>query len=155
MKTGDLFQHMSADGRQSLADEDKVTLTAHRLAVDFTEEDQLPARYRKGTDSSQKSRKVKEDSDIEKRFKANVAAWRALIETMLGKLDNDLAWRFLNLTPKAAGSIKSVTDNADFCAFVDYLILRRDKENCDSDELGGLAQLSVAFQREVEKRMRS
>lgn len=151
MKTGDLFHHMVGEDRKPTIDEDRVTLTTYRLAVEFTEEEQLPARYRKRSDSKQRSQKVKEDSEIEKRFKANVAAWRVLVGTMLAKLDNDLAWRFLNLNPKVAGNIKSVTDSADFCAFIDYLILRRDKENCDSNELGGLAQLSVAFQHEVEK----
>ena len=58
-----------------------------------------------------------------------------------------------NLAPQIDGDITKVTDNADFCDFIDYLILRRDKENCDADELGGLAQLSTAFQREVEKRL--
>lgn len=153
MKTGDLFQHMPNAAKQPFAEEDKVKLASHRLAVQFTEDDQLPARYRKRMDSTQKIRKAKEDSDVEKRFRASVQGWRTLIQTMFAKLDNDQAWRFINLCPQFDGPIKSVADNGDFCAFIDYLILRRDRENCDSDELGGLAQLSVAFQREVEKRI--
>jgi hypothetical protein len=153
MKTGDLFQHAPSAAKHPSAEEDRVNLACHRLAVEFTEDDQLPARYRKRSDSTQKVRKAKEDSEVEKRFRANVQAWRTLIDTMLAKWDNDQAWRFINLCPQFDGPIKSVADNADFCAFIDYLILRRDKEDCDSDELGGLAQLSVAFQREVEKRI--
>jgi len=94
------------------------------------------------------------DSEIEKRFKVNVQVWRSLIETMLAKLKHDQAWRFVDLCPQVDGPIETIADNRDFCAFTDYLILRRDKEKCDSDELGSLAQLSVAFQRQVEKRIK-
>jgi hypothetical protein len=31
---------------------------------------------------------------LEKRFRANVKSWAALIETMLSKIDNRQAWRF-------------------------------------------------------------
>jgi hypothetical protein len=151
MKTGDLFQQVSSAPKQQSEQQDKISLASHRLAVEFTEEDQQPVRYRRRKDSPQKIRKTKEDSDVEKRFRANVQAWKNLIETMLAKLTHDQAWRFINLNPQFDRTIKSVTDNGDFCAFIDYLILRRDKENCDSDELGCLAQLSGAFQREVEK----
>ena len=51
-------------------------------------------------------------------------------------------------------AITKLTQNKDFSDFIDYFILRRDTERCDSDELGGLALLSVAFQREIEKRLR-
>lgn len=93
------------------------------------------------------------NSDIEKRFRKNIQSWRTLIERMLAKWDNDDAGRFMNLCPHFDEPIKSVTEIADFCAFIDDLIHRRDKENCDPDELGGLAQLSVVFQHEVEERI--
>ncbi len=154
MTTFDLFAHPPSDKRVPSRTEDRVTLACHRLAVEFTEEDQLPVRYRKRGDSTRKPREPKKDSEIEKRFKATVQSWRSLIETMLAKLEQDQAWRFIDLRPQFdGGKLKSVAENPDFCAFNDYLILRRDKENCEPDELGGLAQLSVAFQREVEKRI--
>jgi hypothetical protein len=59
------------------------------------------------------------------------------------------------LSPQFDGTVNRVTENKDFCNFVDYLILRRDKEKCGPEELGGLALLSVAFQREVEKRIQT
>lgn len=132
---------------------DSIEIAAHRLAVQYTEDMLLPTRYRKSADSDQRKRKSKQDSEIEKRFRANVQAWLTLIETMLSKLEAAQAWRFINLAPQIDGHLAKVTDNADFCDFIDYLILRRDTENCDADELGGLAQLSTAFQREVEKRI--
>ena len=153
-RQGDLFKAKSnqqgCGGDTQL--HDRIELASHRLAAEFTESDQLPARYRKGASSAQKMRKGKEDSEVDKRFRANVQAWRVLIRTMLAKLNHDQAWRFINLSPQIDEPIAKVTDNADFCDFNDYLILRRDKQKCDADELGGLAMLSVAFQREVEKR---
>jgi hypothetical protein len=132
---------------------DPIAIAAHRLAVQFTEDQLLPTRYRKTADSDQRKRKSKKDSGVDKRFRANVQTWRTLIETMLGKLQAAQAWRFINLAPQVDTDLAKVTDNADLCDFIDYLILRRDKENCNADELGGLAQLSTAFQREVEKQL--
>ena len=132
---------------------DPIEIAAYRLAIQFTEDQLLPTRYRKTADSDQRKRKPKQDSEVEKRFRENVQAWRTLIETMLSKLEAAQAWRFVNLAPEVDGNLTKVTDNTDFCDFIDYLILRRDEEDCDADELGGLAQLSTAFQREVEKRL--
>ena len=72
-------------------------------------------------------------------------------EVMLTKIDNVQAWRFINLSPEIGPTVRRVTDCRDFLDFTDYLILRRDKENCGADELGNLALLSVAFQREIER----
>ena len=139
----------------SSATDDKITLAAHKLAVYFTEEADLPAGYRSLSDPSRKIRKVKVDSGVEMRFKAKVESWGRLIGTMLTKIDEGQAWRFINLRPQLDGPINKLTENKDFCAFVDYLILRRDKEQCGPVELGGLASLSVAFQREVEKQIQA
>lgn len=57
------------------------------------------------------------------------------------------------MSPQFDRAVNSVADNKDFRDFVDYLILRRDKEQCGAEELGSLAILSVAFQREIEKRI--
>ena len=159
MGTGDLYENerlsqspSQGDTVSSTADEN-VIVASHRLAVQFTEDTQLPARYRRLSDTSRKASKVKEDSEVEKRFKANVESWRQLIEIMLDKINESQAWRFINLCPQVTGAIGKVTDSKDFREFMDYMILRRDKEQCGPDELGGLALLSVAFQREVEKQI--
>lgn len=130
---------------------DRIAEAAHKLALRFTENADLPTRYKKQSGSSSKSRKGKEDSEIEKRFKATVEIWSRVIETMLAKIENDQAWRFITLHPRLSNKISKITDSEEFCDFVDYMILRRDKEECLPDELGSLAALSVAFQREVEK----
>jgi hypothetical protein len=138
----------------SVAADSRVELAAHRLAVDFTEDADLPPRFRK-LSSSTKSRKTKEDSEMGKRFRANVRSWRQLIEIMCGKICNRQAWRFIDVSPEIGPTVRKVTDCKDFCDFIDYLILRRDKEQCGADELGRLAQLSTAFQLEIEKRIQS
>lgn len=139
----------------STPEDDRIALAAYKLAVHFTEYTDMPARYRRLADPSRKVRKVKEDSEIERRFKANVESWRQLIDTMLAKIDEVQAWRFINLSPQFDTASNRVTANKDFCDFMDYLIMRRDKDQCAPDELGSLALLSVAFQREVEKRIQS
>jgi hypothetical protein len=72
---------------------------------------------------------------------------------MISKIDQEQAWRFIHLLPQIEPEITTLTENKDFCDLNAYLVLRRDIELCDSDELGGLALLSVAFQREIEKRI--
>lgn len=153
MITNDLFANAEENERQVTLAEDRVSFAAHRLTVDFTEDELLPTRYRKSANANQKKRKQKEDSEIDKRFKSSVQVWVSLIEMMLTKLDSEQVWRFINLTPEVEDDLTKVTDNVDFCDLIDYLSLRRDKENCDADELGCLAQLSVAFQECVAKRI--
>lgn len=143
---------MQKGSRNSAIEVTKVVAAAHRLAVDFTEEANLPVRFRTSP-SSAKSRKIKEDSEVEKRFRASVMLWRQLIETMLSKISNRQAWRFIDRSPEIHPTVRTLTDCKDFCDFVDYLILRRDMEKCSADELGELALLSTAFQREIEKRI--
>lgn len=161
MKTGHLFDETDVQGPRvhedaaSSSADNRVIVAAHQLAVCFTEDGELPSRYRRMKASSAKIRKAKEDTEIDKRFKAKVESWRQLIETMLSNLDRNQAWRFITLRPQITAPIRRVTDNNDFCDFVDYMILRRDQEQCSPDELGGLAQLSVAFQREVENEIRT
>ncbi|MBA4031748.1 MAG: hypothetical protein C0478_12785 [Planctomyces sp.] len=141
------------ESQQTLLLNDRIAKAAHKLALQFTEDADLPARFRRQTDSSIKPRKIKEDSEIEVRFRAKVDSWVRLIDTMISKIDQAQAWRFVHLLPQIDASHTKLTQNKDFCDFIDYLVLRRDVEQCDSDELGGLALLSVAFQREIEKRI--
>lgn len=137
---------------QPVSEDGRIALAAHRFAVEFTEDSQLPTRYRKRANPAQKTLKTK-NSEVEKRFKEKVESWKRIIETMLATVEAEQAWRFINLAPTVDDNIAQVTDNTDFCDFIDYLILRRDEVNCDADELGGLAQLSVAFQLQVEKQV--
>ncbi len=134
---------------------DRLTIAAHRLTVYFSDDEDLPARYRKANDTTAKARKVKDGALIEKRFKANVKSWTELMNTMLAKIDNEQAWRFFDLSPEIPASVRKLTDCEDFRAFLDYLILRRDKEECSADELGGISRLLCSFQRKIEERLQA
>ena len=147
----DLFEQSNSRRRPISGADRRVLVACHRLAIDFTEPDQLPIRYRKRGDASWRPRESNRIPEIDSRFAVSVGIWRVTIETMLAKLDKDQAWRFIELQPQVDLPLKSVAENADFCAFIDYLILRRDVEDCDSGELGALAKLSSAFQRRVEQ----
>ena len=131
----------------------RIASAAHRLAIEFSDDADLPAKYSKSSPVSGKARKVKSDSETARRFQANVKAWGRLIETMLAKIDESQAWRFIELSPQVDNATKQITDNRDFRDFADYLALRRDRESCEPEELGGLAMLLTAFQRAVEKRV--
>lgn len=131
----------------------RIATAATRLAIAFSDDTDLPARYQKS--SSGKSRKVTPEARVEKRFRANVHDWRRALETMLAKLDADQAWRFIELCPSADKPISKVTESKDFCDFCDYFALRRDQEMCGPEELGCLAMLLSAFQRETEKRLKA
>jgi hypothetical protein len=148
MEQTDLFRAPAA-----VCQQDRILLAAHRLAVYFTEEDELPARYRKRKPA--RPRKIKEDAVLEKRFRANVKSWTELIETMLSKIDNRQAWRFIDLAPEVPATARKLVDCKDFCDFVDYLILRRDKEEACPEEVGGLAWLLMPFQRKIEERLQT
>jgi hypothetical protein len=104
----------------------RIAVAAHQLTVRFTDEVDLPTRFRRQKNATGKQRKINEESDIEKCFRNKVDSWANLIETIL-------------------------TQNKDFCDLINYLILRRDTDKCESEELGGLALLSVAFQKEIER----
>ena len=138
----DLFQSAALADNQS-----KLDIAATKLAILFSEEIDIPKQYRKGLKKPSKS---KEDTLLMKKFKSNVAHWRDLIKIMLDKVEPEIAWRFINLTPKLGDSENNAAYNEDFLAFTDYFVIRRDKENCNPDELGRLAQLHTAFQKTIE-----
>jgi hypothetical protein len=133
----------------------QIETAAHRLAIAFADDTDIPARFRKERSKNVRNKKSSNDSLIENRFKMDVNHWKNLILTMLKKLDDDIAWRFVNISPNVETKVDSAAYNDDFCLFIDYLVLRRDKEKCDSEELGRLAMLSGAFQKEIEKQLKS
>jgi hypothetical protein len=138
----DLFQSAALADNQS-----KLNIAATKLAIIFSEESDIPKQYRKGLEKPAKSG---EETILMKKFKSNVARWRDLIKTMLDRIDPEIAWRFINLTPKIVDSETNAAYNEDFLAFTDYFVIRRDKENCNPEELGRLAQLHTAFQKTLE-----
>ena len=127
--------------------ESTFDITATKLAILFSEENDIPKQYRKGLNKPAKSG---EETILMKKFKSNEDHWKQLVKTMLTKLDPEIVWRFINLTPKIEEDEKNVAYNKDFIKFTDYLVLRRDNENCSDDELGRLSQLHTTFQNTIE-----
>lgn len=136
--------------------EEKNINAAIRLARLFTEEIDLPGRLKEKENKKEKnknSQKNKENSGVEQRFQDTIKSWDKFINTMTSRVEKSQASRFLNLTPNVESDIISVAYCKDFQDFTDYFILRRDKEMCDDLELGQLAQLHMAFQREIEQKL--
>ncbi len=133
----------------------RIELAAHRLAAEFTDEEELPARLRKNSVKNPKvdaatNRKPKPDSEREVQFRKSVALWAELMEQLLAKIDSLQAWRYINLVPVVESKAQRPADCKDFLEFMDYFILRRDKEKCSPEEVGGLAILSTALERAIE-----
>ena len=128
-----------------------VTGSAIQLILKFEDDNDIPEKYR-GT-SKVKNKKRKKDTLVEKRFQKHLQAWIKTIESILLNIDDhQQAWRFIKINPSVVeGNISSITYCKDYLDFTDYLILRRDIQNCDDDELGKLCKLHTAFQDEIQK----
>ena len=135
--------------------EKNINIATH-LARFFTEEIDLPGRLKDRENKKEKNKntqKDKENSGVEQRFQDKIKSWDLFVKTMFSKMEQEQAIRILNLNPKVEPSIINAAYCKDFNDFTDYFILRRDKEKCDIEELGQLAQLHTAFQKEIDKRI--
>ena len=96
----------------------RIETAAYRLAKGYLEESEIPKRFRKGASESIKNKKINADSLLEMNFQEEVNQWVRLIETMLSKIENVIAWRFINLAPLITQKINRVTDCPDFSSFI-------------------------------------
>lgn len=129
-----------------------IQIIANQLALKFSEDSDIPSRFKKDK-SKKEEKKANLNSMIENRFQENIKDWIRIIETMLTKVESNKAWRFITLKPNVEEDIPNAAYSKDFSDFTDYLVLRRDKENCDYKELGNLAMLHTEFQREIDKQI--
>jgi len=125
----------------------RIDSSAEKLALLFSDESDVPTRFRSKKDEKGK---INLNSMIEHRFKENTNSWKTFIEVILSKVEEEQAWRFISLNPKIEEGIESVTNCQDFLDFTDFAIMRRDMENCGNNETGNLAMLYSAFQRKIE-----
>lgn len=130
----------------------RVELAAFRMACAFTDDGNLPKRLRKSTQTTSTTATVNSESKAEVNLATNVRSWQLSFETLLSKRDPLFAWRVIELNPQVLETDDRITVNADFCDLIDYLDERR-KDDASADELGVLGMLSLAFQRELEKRI--
>lgn len=132
----------------------ELKISSIRLVLMFSEEIEIPLRFKADNKPKKKKAKIKIDTGIEQKFNAKVDTWERVLGTMMQKIEVPQALRFINLNPKVEPSTKSVSMCPDFLAFNTYLLTRRDIEQCDDDETGNLALLLTAFQREVEAKIK-
>lgn len=130
--------------------EDRINSTAEKLTLMFSDELDIPSRFKKRKDEKSK---INLNSMIEQRFKENCDSWKHFINVILSKVQEDQAWRFITLTPQIEEGIRNVTLCKDFQAFTHYFVLRRDVEKCSDMETGQLAMLHSAFQKKIENKL--
>lgn len=134
---------------------ENIEKTALELALKFEDESEIPNRFKKR--NSNRAVKTNNESQIERKFQQLRLDWEKTIESILTNCnDQNLAWRFIKNTPEYADSnIRDVTLNADFIAFIDFFVKRRDKDQCSDIELGNLCKLLSAFQLKIENTYKS
>lgn len=125
--------------------DDKIKLRAYRFAELYTDKFDIPLQ-------PYKNKTTKTESELFIAFKNKVLSWEKTLKTMLSKLDKDLAWRIINLEPKLFKPYEKAYENGDWLSFTDYLVLRRDIENCSPEELGCLVQLHTLIQNKIDKK---
>lgn len=129
-----------------------IQIVVNQLALKFSEDSDIPSRFKKDKPKKE-DRKTNLNTMIENRFQENIKEWTRVVEIILAKVGNKQAWRFITLKPNIEDEIPNSAYSKDFSDFTDYLILRRDKENCDYKELGNLTMLHTEFQREIDKQI--
>lgn len=129
-----------------------ISKAAHDLTINFQDNLDIPERFKKGNKVKREDVKKKREFLVDQRFKKNKSAWADTIKCILQHvIDSNQAWRFIKIAPEIPDtSIKSVVQCTDFLDFTDFVIQRRDKDNCECDELGKLCMLHGAFQKEIE-----
>jgi hypothetical protein len=129
-----------------------ILIAANQLALKFSEDSDIPTRFKKEK-KKREDQKSNLNTLVEKRFQENIEDWKQVVVTMLKKIENQQVWRFITLKPNIEDDISNAVYSKDFSDFTEYLILRRDKENCDFKELGLLAMLHTEFQREIDRQI--
>lgn len=129
--------------------ESRNRILAIQLATAFSEKNKIPAKYRGG-----KSRKTDDkDPRIEIDFEKFISSWLITVESLFENLDIETAFRFISVTPTITGDETKFTECEEFIFFFDYLVKRRDIDNCTDDELGCLSMLLSALQQEIEEQI--
>ncbi|WP_425391426.1 hypothetical protein [Ekhidna sp.] len=123
---------------------------ATQLALGYADESDIPTRFKKRT-----NKKYDPDSNIEIRFQEQIDRWEEVVNSILNHVaDPDQALRFINSNPIIEDGTQSVTMNKDFLDFLDFLIQRRNINECGSSELGSLCMLHGTMQKKIETEIR-
>jgi NAD-dependent DNA ligase len=128
----------------------EILQEAIKYATQFTNESELPIQCKNGRIDELLTKKNK--NKRESAFVKKISSWKETINTLLTKFDKEKSWRFIRVEPlKQPESLKSAAYHPDFIDFTDYMILRRDTENCGDDELCNLSLMHTEFQKQIEE----
>jgi NAD-dependent DNA ligase len=126
----------------------QIDVLAIRLAIVYSEESDVPAKYK-----SNKKKMVEKETNIQQKFDEKINDWKLTLNEMFNCLGKNIAAQYIFFTPVVSKGVKSVTESAQFLQFNEYLIKRRDIENCGDGELGCLVELFGTIQKAIEKEM--
>ena len=126
----------------------QIKTVSIKLAIKYSDSAEIPTRFKEKKNENDK--KINLKTQIERNFQIRVADWENTLTILLQKLDSNLAWSFIYQKPTKEVNFKSAAYHIEFKLFVDYLILRRDKENCDDGELACLSLLLSSFQKVID-----
>jgi hypothetical protein len=130
-----------------------IKTTSIKLAINYADSLDIPIRFREK--KSENEKKINFNTQIERNFQEKVNDWEKTLTILLQNVETDLAWSFINNKPQKENNIKSAAYHSQFKIFTDYLILRRDKENCENGELSCLALLHTSFQKEIDDQLKA
>ncbi len=126
-----------------------MEIDIHRLSIYyatvFSDPTEVPARFRGS------KRKTKDDTKILNEFKKKIRNWELTLTNISDHFNLEEAERIIKISPKREQNLTTVVEACDFNIINDYLILRRDIENCGDGELGCLALLADTIQKVIEE----
>lgn len=128
---------------------------AQRLCLSFSDDSDIPAKYKPGKKKRLKKKEKELDTKVQQRFDANLLAWRKVVEVVYEHVDETQAKRFTSLRPMIDASIINLIDCQDFIDFHDVLIELRDSADCDDQALGKLSMLVTEFQWMIQRQIHS
>lgn len=140
-----------------MMDKKEMRKLATVYTIKYSNENDLPSRYRKGDNSqTDKPRKGMKNSKVEKKFQNNINGYIDTFTKMFELIDDqEQVVRFITLVPKVIQGTTRVSDNEDFVRFLDYLIQRRDIDKCEDFELGKICILQSLFTQKVEEAIKT
>lgn len=123
----------------------QIEVIATRLAIAFSEESEIPAKYK-----SVSKQKVEKETNIQRKFEEKISDWKKTISEIIDHFGFNMGAQYIFMKPNVPKSAKSLTDCRCFSEFNDYLRMRRDIYSCNDGELSCLVLLFGEIQKAIE-----
>ncbi|WP_319502530.1 BRCT domain-containing protein [uncultured Draconibacterium sp.] len=127
----------------------QIKLLAVQYAIAFSEENEIPAKYKRSTGKSQRADR---DSNIKRKFEAKINDWETTLRNIKQNVHESFSHCFIHCIPTVTGNTSKVTECEDFYVFNEYVSKRRN-EDISYGELGCLVTLLTAFQEKIEEKI--